>query len=139
MDIADRLRRMEQEELAEAGGIPSGTHYSQAEVCREAADEIKSLRAELVRSQAIAIGLTSECAASMDTIAAERRRADAAEAELDKARKMLKAILYCTYRPNPFNQGRIDVVPGRHRAFGAAIERALDLVNPTTPHETTKD
>lgn len=45
-------------------------------------------------------------------------------------RETLSGIVECTHRPNPTDQSRIDVAPGRHREFGAAIERARKVLEP---------
>jgi hypothetical protein len=37
----------------------------------------------------------------------------------------LREIVACTHRPNPQDQSRIDVAPGQHRRFQAAIETAI--------------
>lgn len=54
-------------------------------------------------------------------------RAEAAERQAQEMREALGAIVTTTHRPNPTDRTRIDVAPGKHHAFQAAIERAVAL------------
>jgi hypothetical protein len=53
--------------------------------------------------------------------------ANVAEARAEKAEAALRAIITCTHRPNPTDSSRIDVAPGKHRAFQEAVERGAAL------------
>ena len=73
-----------------------------------------------------------ECGAK----ATEYVRADLLEAQvstlsrhLEEAREALTDLLGCTHKPNPTDPTRIDIAPGKHRAFGDAIRRAKETVS----------
>lgn len=53
---------------------------------------------------------------------------DELEAESAKLKLAVINIIGCTHRPNPTDPSRIDVAPGKHGEFQAAIEAASNLV-----------
>ncbi|HNC23755.1 MAG TPA: hypothetical protein PLU52_06075 [Opitutaceae bacterium] len=54
-----------------------------------------------------------------------RQRCEWAEQRAEAVEKVLREIIACTHRPNPTDRSRIDIAPGQHRRFQAAIEAAI--------------
>ena len=50
-----------------------------------------------------------------------------AREKITELKLALCCIVGCTHRPNPTDPTRIDVAPGQHRNFQAAIETAISL------------
>jgi len=55
------------------------------------------------------------------------RERNALQSRLREVEEALREIVDCTHSPNPTDLSRIDVRPGQHRRFQAAIQKAAAL------------